>query len=232
MYGLPKGVLSFAVRATIDCLPSPDNLMLWGKKLSDRCKLCGGKGTLLHILNWCPVALDQGRFTYRHNSVLSSILKSLKSGATSNNIQIQIFADLPGNTVNGGTIPASIIPTTEKPDICLYLPDKKKVILFELTVPFESNITQARQRKCDRYGSLVNDINMAGYSCSLICLEIGNRGVVTKENMSQLKNLFKFVGIRKCKDLSKSLSSIYLMCSYVIFNARNELVWTDLSLLQ
>ena len=28
MYNLPKGVLSFAARAAIDCLPSPDNLKL------------------------------------------------------------------------------------------------------------------------------------------------------------------------------------------------------------
>ena len=28
---------------------------------------CGNRGTLHHVLNFCPISLDQGRFTWRHN---------------------------------------------------------------------------------------------------------------------------------------------------------------------
>ena len=44
-----------------------------GKRVSDRCPFCGNTQTLLHILSNCPTALDQGRYTWRHNSVLSNI---------------------------------------------------------------------------------------------------------------------------------------------------------------
>ena len=231
MYNLPRGVLSFAVRASIDCLPTPDNLLLWGKKTNDKCKLCGGKGTLLHLLNWCPVALQQGRFTYRHNSILSCIVRRLQFGAESNNIHIKLYADLSGLTINGGTIPASIIPTSEKPDICIYIPDDNKVILVELTVPFETNFDKARQRKCERYEKIIRDINDAGYQCTLICIEIGSRGVITKENKKQLKKLQSLVRLKQT-DFYKQLSKISLICSYAIYNARYEPAWTDMSLLK
>ena len=35
------------------------------------CKPCGGICTLRHILTGCPTALRLGRYTWRHNSVLS-----------------------------------------------------------------------------------------------------------------------------------------------------------------
>ena len=46
-------------------------LKLWGYSKSDSCALCKGENcTLHHILANCNVALNQGRFTWRHDSVL------------------------------------------------------------------------------------------------------------------------------------------------------------------
>jgi len=61
MYDLPKGILSFAVRASIDALPTFCNLATWGKRTNDKCKLCGNRETLHHVLNNCGVSLQQGR---------------------------------------------------------------------------------------------------------------------------------------------------------------------------
>ena len=71
MYDLPYKVLSFAVRASIDRLPTFRNLQRWGKKVSAKCKLCGNKQTLQHVLNGCKVMLEQGRYTWRHNNILN-----------------------------------------------------------------------------------------------------------------------------------------------------------------
>ena len=85
---------------------------MWGKKLSDKCRLCGGRGSLLHILNMCPVALEQGRFTYRRNCVLAYLVRTLKTLATLNEVEVALYADLPGMGINGGTIPANTLPTS------------------------------------------------------------------------------------------------------------------------
>ena len=56
---LPSESLKFALNAASDTLPHNSNLSIWRRRegLTDGCKLCGRKQTLLHILNDCPVAL-------------------------------------------------------------------------------------------------------------------------------------------------------------------------------
>ena len=49
--------------------------------------------TSVHILNGCPEALNQGRYTWRHDSVLNCLLLSIRANISS---AITIFADLPG----------------------------------------------------------------------------------------------------------------------------------------
>ena len=65
IFDLPRRVLSFAVRSSIDYLPTFCNLRTWGKRSQTKCKLCGNYETLLHVLNNCTVSLNQGRYTWR-----------------------------------------------------------------------------------------------------------------------------------------------------------------------
>ena len=64
IYSLPRRVLSFAINASIDTLPTFRNLKLWGKKMSANCKLCGNTQTLLHVLAGCKTMLEQGRYVH------------------------------------------------------------------------------------------------------------------------------------------------------------------------
>ena len=77
---VPRNVMSFALRLGTNSLNSPDNLKRWGKRNMGGCPLCSCPyGTLHHIINICPVALKQGRFTWRHDSVLSHLTQTIKS---------------------------------------------------------------------------------------------------------------------------------------------------------
>ena len=74
LWNLPRGIAKFAINSSLDTLPSGDNLKRWGKRVSDVCPLCGNsKQTLNHILSSCSSALNQGRFTWRHDSVLRTL---------------------------------------------------------------------------------------------------------------------------------------------------------------
>ena len=58
---------------------SPDMLALWGYKESAACPLCkADQCTLHHVLVNCNVALEQGRYTWRHDSVLQNIEKEVQ----------------------------------------------------------------------------------------------------------------------------------------------------------
>ncbi len=224
MFNLPKGLLSFATRAAIDVLPSGDNLKIWGKSDNINCELCGNKNTLLHILNACKTALNQGRYTFRHNAVISYLVKYLKENVSN---ETKVYADIQGCTTTGGSIPAHIVATAEKPDIVCVNDTTKSITILELTVPFETNITKAREYKTNKYSSLVTDIESAGYKCNLICFEIGSRGLVSKSNKAQFKKIAKLAQSKRARDLWAQSSKIAVSCSYVIFNARFEREWFD-----
>ena len=92
---LPSDGLKFALNAASDTLPHNSNLSIRRRRegLTDGCKLCGRKQTLLHILNDCPVALELRRYNQRHDSILNEIVGFIKPRLPPG---ANIIADLPG----------------------------------------------------------------------------------------------------------------------------------------
>ena len=72
--------------------------------------------------------------------------------------------------------PQEIFSTTLRPDIVIWSNDKKRVHLIELTVPDESGMESAHQRKCNKYEDLVVEIQRRGWAAELWTVEIGCRG--------------------------------------------------------
>ena len=70
MRSTPEALFQFTIKAIYDLLPTPQNKNIWFRTDQHSCHLCGGVGTLNHILTGCTVALKQGRYTWRHNNVL------------------------------------------------------------------------------------------------------------------------------------------------------------------
>ena len=73
MYGLPdhEKQLSFLLQDGCDTLPMPLNLARWNITISPVCTLCHStKPTTNHILTGCSIALDQGGYTWCHDSIL------------------------------------------------------------------------------------------------------------------------------------------------------------------
>jgi len=67
-------LIDFVLNAQINSVRTPDMLKLWGYIDSAACVLGSvPKCTLHHILVNCTLALDQGRYTWRHDSVLQKI---------------------------------------------------------------------------------------------------------------------------------------------------------------
>ena len=225
MFGLPQNVLQFITNASIDSLPSYVNLYRWGKRLTNKCHHCPNTtGTLHHILSHCPVLLE--RYTWRHNSILRAFINRIKPTDTS----FKLYADIEGYTIAGGSIPPHILATNQRPDIVLVWDSSKEIVIIELTVPFETNIAAAHQRKEDRYEILVNDLSENGFKVTYFAIEIGCRGQITKENKLRLKQVTS-----KCKvkpaDLFTSLSKCAILCSYSIFYSRKEDSWKDVNIL-
>ncbi|KAL0221327.1 hypothetical protein RCL1_001181 [Eukaryota sp. TZLM3-RCL] len=85
---LPPSVIKLAAYATLNTLPTPDNLRRWKierkmpnqkKVISDICLLCDeGLRTLGHVLSYCKFILENEVFNrpkWRHDTVLSTLIK-------------------------------------------------------------------------------------------------------------------------------------------------------------
>ena len=227
IWSVPRGVAKFAVNASLNTLPSADNLKRWGKRTSDICTICdlNRKQTLSHILSYCNSALEQGRFTWRHNSVLRTIVDllspSLKNG-------FELYADLDGfNAGNGGTIPPDVLVTNQRPDLFLINRQLRRVFLFELTVPWDSNVETSHDLKVRKYAPLVNDLSNQ-FTVEVFCFEVSVRGQLSKINKARLKSfLWQVTGQKRslAVKLITNVSKAALLSSFSIFSARNEPTW-------
>ena len=56
--------------------------------------------------------------------------------------------------------------------------------IFELTVPFETNIKARNKLKADTYAHFATDIKT--YKATVTAFEVGSRGYLTKENERRL----------------------------------------------
>ena len=225
IYNIPKGVLSFALNSATNTLPTPDNLRRWGKRMVSVCPLCSNQGTLEHILNFCSVALNQGRYTWRHNTVLNHIANTILQNKPSH---VEVYSDISGLDINGGTIPPDIVVTQLRPDLVIINRQEKIISLLELTCSFEKNAEAANLRKTLRYNALKSDLEDRGYRCLLVPFEVGSRGHIRKASKSNILNIFLTFNISaRSYQCVKNMSKLSLLSSYTIFNAYTQPSWRD-----
>ena len=220
MFQLKSGTLKFMLNACIDTLPTPANLTRWKYTSSDKCKLCGNRGTTNHYLNCCKAMLDTNRYTWRHNNLINFIVTSVDP-------TFKVYSDLPGwEATGGGTIPAELCTTNLKPDIVIIDSAKKKLHIFELTVPLTTNIDQRNIEKSRKYAPFVTDIS--GHDCTVNCFEVSSTGFISKRNNSTLTTLHSFLrkGLKKSKFLS-NLNALAWYGSYKIWLTRDDPNFAD-----
>ena len=114
------------------------------------------------------------------------MFKELVQGKES---EMTMYADLPDHQIIGGTIPADILTTSQRPDIVLISRTYKKLVLLELSVSFEKNIESANIRKSLRFRELTEDSRNKGWDTYNIPFEVGSRGLVTRKNKNYVSEL-------------------------------------------
>jgi hypothetical protein len=193
------------------------------------CKQTNGpppKATLNHILNYCEAFLsERERFTWRHNSVLIYVVETLLERLPPT---MDLYADLPGHNINGGTLPPHIAVTHSWPDLVLINKTGRTVLLLELTVSFETNCETAHKRKQERYQALTSDIEDSCFNCNNIPFEIGSRGHITLPNMTTLTTKHALCNPKtRLKHFIQNISRTSLLCSYAIYLSMHESSWTS-----
>ena len=137
---------------------------------------------------------------------------TLLSGAT----DWVVAGDLP----QLGPYPHAVKKSGQRPDIVLYSEILLKMILVELTVPYESRIEERHQYKLAKYDDLASQVRSAGYAARVMAVEVGARGFVG----ASVFNLLTQLGIRgrKRTRTMKELSEVAEKSSSWLWSRRNE----------
>ena len=204
-------IMKFGLNAVTDTLPHFCNLKKWKKVNTDRCPLCDERQTLLHVLNHCQKVLTLRRFTNRHNAVLEVISKLVKDYLPSS---YEFAVDLS----DCYKFPEHVCDSEDlRPDIVIWSDSEEDLLLFELTVCFETNIVAAATRKADRYAQLATNARAKGYKCNVYPIQVGSRGYVDMDSFEPLRKFLKV----KTKQYLPFLTQLISKYSYMIWKSRN-----------
>ena len=138
---LSDRVLSFPLNLIQDTLPHKVNLRRWHISDNSDCPLCRKYQSLQHVLNNCSKALDDKRYTWRHNSVLKKLYIFIQRHLYDS---WKIVVDLPDYDY---IFPSSVAVTSLHPDIVLWCLNSRQINLLELTVCFKENFFASSSRK-------------------------------------------------------------------------------------
>ena len=196
------------------------------------CKLCGGKGTLTHILTGCSVALSQGRYKWRHDQVLREVanftearrkscnnnpktlkkeeIKFVKQGeiTTPTEKETRCYLDnaadwqLHVDLDKKLRVPEEVAVTDLRPDMLLISNSTKRMGVIELTVPSEERIEIAGELKMTKYAVLQEEGKKNGWKVRLWAIEVGCRGFPAASMSTYLKDIGVEGGERR-KQLKK-----------------------------
>ena len=216
----PKNIFNFSIKYLNNTLATRKNLSKWSICQSSACSFCLKTETLQHIVSSCTSYLEEGRYTWRHNSVLLHLANTFSSLTT-----CSLYADLPSFLS-----PSIITGDSLRPDLILV--NGTSLYILELTVGFESNMQINSDRKKAKCRSLLTDLSPNYSTIKFINLSMSTLGLLGKSSDSLLSLLEDLKFDRPSSTHTvKKIMNIAIRCSYYIFCIRNK-PWTDPALLE
>ena len=185
--------------------------------MTDKCRLCGERQTLAHILNCCQVAPSHRRYNERHDDVLSVIVGYLKEELSEEDYTV--VADL--GIELSYLFPPQLAISDLRPDITVFSQLQKEAMLIELTVCNEVSYEAAQHRKTEKYLELASEVETNGFNSELITLEFGSRGLVCTKGFQRICETISG-GKRRWRQLLQDVSSAAIRGSYSIWTSRNH----------
>jgi hypothetical protein len=198
-------------------------MVLWKKSENALCKVCYNTQTLQHVVSACKVHLEEGRYTWRHNSVLKIIADYLLS--ITNNIELNC-------DITGYTSPSIITGEQKRPDIVVIDKQRSWVFVLELTVGFETRIKDNAVRKHNHYSDLCSELRNQYNRVKFVNISVGALGILGKSSRSFMDFISNdlLLDNQKTNHLFAKIGTCCIRSTYYIF-FRKDKDWTEPNLL-
>ena len=118
------------------------------------------------------------------------------------------------------SFPQHIAQTDFQPDIIVWDDECKSVTMIELTIPFDTIMQEAADRKKEKYRSLVTSNKKKGYSVTVITIEVVSRGLPHEQGFNKLRQHLG-LGKKTTRGLMISMSKQAIQGSHTIWKSRN-----------
>ena len=201
-----------------------------------------------HVLSTCKTALTQGRYRLRHDKVLRQLADTLERERTKKR-KAQLphgisFIKAGQSAPKQSQVKKSIldesdewfmavdlnkklvfpdIHTTLRPDIVIWSRNHKRLLIIELTVPWETRCEEAHERKRDKYAELQRECTTQGWRTWLFPVEVGARGFAAQSMWTLLGALG--IGGRERKRAVQSICQAAETGSSWLWLKRDENGW-------
>ena len=206
-----------------DALPKIKNMTMSGKASCDICLACKSNAqSLMHVVCGCQIHLQQGRYTWHHNSILANITKAFVGLK-----DVQIYADLPGYAS-----PTSVTRSLKRPDLIL-VHRKENVVVVELTCGFIAKVRENSERKQTSYNETLQDLKARYKNATFVNLSMSALGLIGKNNSGQnLLDTLTSIGVTKVNatNIIRTAINDCIRSTYFLF-CRKDKDWLDPDLL-
>ena len=205
-------LLNFTIRYLNNSLSTRNNLKKWNFAQSSECSFCHLPETLLHVVAGCKSYLEEGRYTWRHNSALQIFANYVRASPGAS-----LYVDLPCFHS-----PSIITGDNFRPDLVFVSPDNK-IYILELTVGFETNLEVNAERKRAKYQSLTETLKSKYTDVKCVNLSISSLGIFGLSCSSFIEMCDALaVDMRHRRYLISKLSNTIIRTTYYIFCRRNK----------
>lgn len=194
------------------------------------CPLCGKMCSRDHIAAGCRVALDQGRYLWRHNKVLDAMYqgivqhleKPMSRGLSKENWEIRVDTDNRTTTLSSHVFGNS----SSRPDMVIMFPKQKSVLIIELTCPLPHNMQKWHDIKMCKYAPPVAYANNQGWAAKLYAIEISTMGDISTGFSSMLMDSIG-LPMQEADALMRECGTTSKQCTEKLFHAWEMLSWTQ-----
>ena len=208
----------FARKALTFSLPVNTNLKRWNKISSAKCLLCNGRQTQLHVLNNCVTAVNNGRYTWRHDSILYTVMYYVKQWTEKG---YEIYANLEGYTTTNVLFNGNV-----RADIAVKKGNDSTTV--ELTCCFETNLLKSHKFKKEKYDKLDKKLK-SKLNLNKLYIEVTSLGLTPKTNRC-FDILLKSNGINRYR-MKKKICEVALRSSYYVYTQTNY-IWKEIDILK
>ena len=200
-------------------LPTKKNLHKWSLSDFPSCYFYLSPETLQHVVSSRNSYLADGRYTWRHYSVLLFLARSFSPLQN-----CSLYADLPffsSPFIAGDSL---------RPDLALISPDNT-LYLLEFTVGFESNIEKSSNRKATKHKPLLCDLNHRYRSINFPNSSVSVQGIFYSSSDSVMMMMDDLDFDNSRNQVIKKIINLSVRCTYYIFYSRNK-AWTSPELVE